>query len=289
MAIPPGLLESIDALKPLPITAQRLMEAMGDQKTSLADIADIIEYDEAVVANVVRVANSSLYMGFSQIVDVRGALARLGTSQTASIVLNRHMARLCVNAPAYELTENELWLHGAVASLAATEIMIQSMRANIPGIVCLAALLHDIGKLIVVRYLKADVRALVRHSMEKHVTFVQAEAEILGCTHPEIGAAMGRKWRFPEQITQAIGQHHDVPIENPTSISDAVQLANLVAKNLGVGLGAERMNFRFDLGTGDRLAIDCRALHRICGRTNQRMAVLKDAYYDVDREQSAAA
>lgn len=278
MTIPAAVLKGIGDLDPLPVTAQKLMEVLAAEDVSMAEIAEIVEYDPAISANVLRVANSSLYTGLSEVDSIGSALARLGTTAVVNMVFTRQLAHLCVDAPFYDLTENELWLHGALSALAADEIRAQSPCRDIPAASSLAALLHDVGKLIIVRYLNADVTAVKELSEREELTFPEAEAEVVGCQHSEVGAAMAREWRFPESITEAIAEHHQVPIKEPTRMIDTVQLANLVAKNLGVGLGAEGMNFKFDLGTSDRLEIDCADFAGICRQTNERMAAVREAY-----------
>jgi putative nucleotidyltransferase with HDIG domain len=288
MAMPDGLLEGIDRLDPLPLTAQRLMETLSKDDVSIGKIADIVEYDQAVCDNVLHVANSSLYTGLSKLNSIEGALARLGTTAIMSMVFTGHLAKLCVDAPLYDLLENELWFHGALVSLAAGEIRARCRTTDIPAVTSLAALMHDIGKLIIVRYVKVDSKAVQELAESKDVPFVTAEEELVGCNHAEVGAAMARKWQFPEPITQAIAKHHEVPIKEPTPMVDTVQLANLVAKNLGVGLGAEGMNFKFDLSTTSRLGLDCADFAAICRQTCERMGAVREAYGIRERPARAA-
>lgn len=278
MAMPTNVFEGIDKLDPLPVTAQKLMETLSEEEVSIGKIASIVEYDQAVCANVLRVANSSLYTGLSELDSIQSALARLGTTAIVNMIFTRHLAKLCIDAPLYDLLENDLWFHGALASLAAGEIRARCPDKDIPAMSSLAALMHDIGKLIIIRYVHVDAEAIQELCETKRISFVTAEEELVGFQHAEVGAAMARKWRFPESITRAIEEHHQVPIKEPTRMGDTVQLANLVAKNLGAGLGAEGMNFQFDLGTPDRLGLDCADFAGICRQTYERMAAVREAY-----------
>lgn len=278
MTIPDGVLGGIDKLDPLPVTAQKLMEALSAEDVSIGKIAHIVEYDQGVCANILRAANSSLYAGLSEVDSIESALARLGITTIVNMVFTGHLAKLCVDAPPYGLLEHDLWLHGALASLAAGEIRARCHHKDIISTVSLAALLHDIGKLILVRYFEVDCEAVQELCETRQIPFVQAEEEIVGCQHAEVGGAMARKWDFPESIALAIEKHHEVPIKEPTPMMDTVQLANLVAKNLGVGLGAEGMNFKFDLATPDRLDLDCADFAKICRQTYERMNAVQEAY-----------
>jgi HD-like signal output (HDOD) protein len=278
MAIPAGLLEGINNLDPLPVTAQQLTQAISDEDVSVNEIARIIEYDQAIASNILRVANSALYGGQFPVDEIRGAVVRLGTNTILSIVLDDHMKKLRIHAPMYDLSENDLWLHGAVASLAVQEIQREATKAEIPRVASIAALVHDLGKLIIVRYMKVDMRQLLDRCEEKKITFVEAEREIMGCDHAEVGGAIARRWKFPEEITRAVELHHQVPVAEPTPILDAVMIANLIAKTLGIGLGAEGMNFEVDPGCSRRLGLSFSAFCRACAATNARVAALREAY-----------
>lgn len=83
MAISDQLLRGIQQLTPLPVTVQRLATALGDEEVSPNKIADIVEYDGAVAANILRVANSATYGGRFRTERIRDAVVRLGRHRYA--------------------------------------------------------------------------------------------------------------------------------------------------------------------------------------------------------------
>ncbi len=268
MAVPENILDGIRQLRPLPVTVQRLSAALGREDVSPGKIADIIEYDGAVAANILRAANSPVYAGVYQITHIRDAVVRLGTTALLNMVLGEHLKSVMIPAPFYDLTENDLWLHGAAASLAVQAMTRVTPSGTIPQVATIAALIHDIGKLIMVRYLKADVAAVFSLCSEKNLTFVEAERELFGCDHAEVGAAVGRKWGFPDVITRAMELHHRVPVPDPEPILDAVMLANLAAKSAGIGLGHAGFNLKIDYsGSMERLSLTIAGFERACAQT----------------------
>lgn len=277
MSIPSKLLLGIERLEPLPLTAQRLItEIRNPEEIHIDRIVDIIQYDQAAVSNLLRVANSAAYSGDTSISDVREAAIRLGTARLLDIILGNYLNRLKMSAPMYDLSENELWLHSTAASLAVRAIERETRNWGIPPLACVAALLHDIGKLIMVRYLDADVNSLSFHSQTHGITFVEAEQELFGCDHAAIGGAIGRKWGFPEEIASAIERHHEYPEGNPDLMLDLVILANVTAKSVGAGLGAEGLNLKVDLaGCRERLGLNLEAFERVCAQTALDLAEIK--------------
>jgi putative nucleotidyltransferase with HDIG domain len=264
--IPNQILNGIQRLDPLPVTARKLSGMLRDDHTSVQEIANAVQYDAAVTANILRVANSPAYAGRYPVERIRDAVVRLGTENLLTIVLGEYLRVFKVSAPLYDLTEDELYLHSAASALM-IKAMIPEIREKLPPSTSICALLHDIGKLIMVRYMKADVSALLALCTEKKITFVEAELELFGCDHAEVGAAMARQWGFPEEIVSTIESHHKVVPGGSGIIMDAVMLANYAAKTIGVGLGAEGFNLPMDFaGSRERLGMSIHGFERVCAQ-----------------------
>jgi putative nucleotidyltransferase with HDIG domain len=264
--IPEDFLKQIDRLEPLPVTAQALLAAVTDGDVSFSRIADLIELDQPIAASVLRLSNTTEYATRAtyEISTVREAVLRIGTAALLDLVLGDYLKRVRVSAPLYRLNEDELWLHGAAAQLAVRAMQQERPNANIPPAAVTAALVHDIGKLVMVRHLRVNVDVVLQRCAEKKLTFIEAERELFGTDHAIVGAAVGRKWHFPDSITDAIERHHDAVLEHPTPVIDAVITANLVAKTIGVGLGGEGLNLRIDMSCPRRLGLDFESFSRVC-------------------------
>jgi putative nucleotidyltransferase with HDIG domain len=275
--LPEELVRGIRQLEPLPITAHRLLGLLNGENASLAAVAELIEFDQPIVAAVLRTASTVRYAGHGT-PTVREAVLRLGTVALLDLVLEGYLKKLRAATPLYDLSEQDLWLHGAAAQLAVRALAAERPQAKIPPIAESAALLHDIGKLIISRYLKADVRELLTHAHTHAMTFVEAEREILGVDHAAVGAAMAETWGLPPVIVEAIRDHHSPPFANPTVVLDAVAMANVVAKTIEAGLGAEGLNFAIDPGSYRRLGIDFATFGRVCLTTDAWLRQVTQAH-----------
>lgn len=261
--VPADLVRGIARMEPLPVTAQRLLDMMQGKEVALASVAELIEFDPAVAAEVLRHASTVRFAGYGT-PTVREAVMRMGTVALLDIVLGGYLKTLRVATPLYDLSEQDLWLHGAAARLAVGALRRARPKAAIPAMADTAALLHDIGKLIVSRYLKRDGREILRYVKANGTTFVAAERAILGTDHAAVGAAIAAHWNFPEDVADAIARHHSAPFVNPTVMLDTVALANVVAKTVEAGLGAEGLNFTVDPLSYRRLGIDFAAFGQVC-------------------------
>ncbi len=279
MSIPGNILDGIERLEPLPMTVQKLILMLDDEEVDLAEVAQIIEFDGAITSNVLRLANSAAFGGVSYIRETRNAVVRLGTATLLDILLIGHLRSMRVAAPHYNLSEDDLWLHGAAASLAAKATVKEARRTRISQVATVASLIHDIGKLIMVRYLKADVPSLYDICQEQNITLVEAERQVLDCDHAEVGGAMARKWCFPESIVQGIELHHQAPSGDGLPILDTVRVANEVAKLVASGMEVDGAHLHPDIADScRRLSIDGEGFRRIRTTTAVWLADLKARY-----------
>lgn len=278
MSIPEKILNGINRLEPLPITVQRLVVALHDENVNFTEVAQAIEYDGAITANILRTANSAAFGGRVRIEHIRDAIVRLGTITLLDIMLIGHLRSMKFSAPAYRLSEDDLWLHGAAASLAVKAIIKETRNRQIPEASAIAALVHDIGKLVMVRYLSAKVPSIHAVCQEKNITFVEAERELFDCDHAEVGSAMAHKWSFPEPITQAIARHHEVNTVEPDPMLDAVVLANLAAKIVRDGTEASPASTPDLSGAEKRIGLTWEGFERVCMQTGAWLQDLKHNY-----------
>jgi len=278
MPVPAELIGRIERLDPMPMTAHRLMRVLQDDDVGPARVASLVEFDPAMASAVLRLANSGAYGGAVRIANLQEAVARLGTTRLVNIVLGDSMQRLKAHVPMYGLGEDELWMHSAAASLAVRALQQERKKAGIPEAAAVAALLHDIGKLVMARFLKADVQALLARSAERGITFVEAERDLLGCDHAEVGGALARHWGLPDEVTDAIEHHHETPAGTPTVLRDAVVVANIVAKTIGAGLSAEGHNLHVDPNAPKRLGLGFSSFSRVCVQTMTSLEDLKASY-----------
>ena len=221
-------------LEPLPASAARLAGLVSDPDSTLASITEVIKLDPSLTARVLRAANSARSAVRNPIATAHDAVIRLGRGTILSITVGnaarKHLQRAI---PAYGLEENALWRHSVSAALAA-ESLGQFCKAAIPPEAFAAALLHDIGKLVLGRFLDAETLSLLEQAqLQGHLNPLQAESEILEVNHAELGGLIAQKWQLPESIIQGITHHHR-PEGGESMICDVVCISNELAVSTGL-------------------------------------------------------
>ena len=157
---------------------------------------------------------------------------RLGGARVLSLTISANTSKLLKrDARAYGLNEGELWLH-SVAAATAAETLSEFARVSLPPETFTAALLHDVGKLVMSRFLDDnDLEKIHRAQTEGGLDPLAAESEILSVHHGELGGIIAQHWQLPERIVNGIIHHH-TPEKGMDVICDAVYLSNIIAKRI---------------------------------------------------------
>lgn len=231
-----ALAEAAACLEPLPASVTRLAAMVAGGDPDLAEIAEIVSFDQALTASLLRSANSSWSASRTPITTVRDAVIRLGYGTVLSLALGVNVRRrMQQSLPEYGLGEGDLWRHSVASSLAC-ETMPRFTRVRIPSEATTAALLHDIGKLVMSRFLDDTILDTLNRAQEQGgLSRRTAEAELLGVHHGELGGLIVQTWGLPDPIVEGISYHHN-PDDNPTPMTYAVHIADVVAKTIGAGV-----------------------------------------------------
>lgn len=200
----------------------RLRETLRKPDFSLGEVSTIIALDPLVSSKVLRQANSAAYGG-SKVVDLRGAVTRLGVNAVRSIVMGIAMQQFILsrNLVAFNKITRNLWEH-SVRSACAARVIARRLTAINPEDAQLAGLVHDLGAFYMI-YRAAQYEELrIRPDTVKYLVFEW---------HESIGQTLLGALGMPEQIVEAVGDHDQprpLPAK-PGSLGDIVHIANRIA------------------------------------------------------------
>ena len=233
----------IDMLKPVPETARRIISRMEYSGSSLSDLEKYISQDQAITANVLKMCNSAQDGFPGRISSVKRAAALLETKTLKKIVMSASLCNLYKDEiGAYSVEKGEMLNHSLCCGMVA-ELICQEKKIKNPDTVFTAGLLHDIGKVILDQYDFEKFNLIMDRVFNDSATFLDAENEILGYNHAQIGGIIAREWNLPEVLIEAISFHHrpQEAKENPEVVS-VVHIADNICSMIGYGCGADATN-----------------------------------------------
>ncbi|MBW2468388.1 MAG: HDOD domain-containing protein, partial [Deltaproteobacteria bacterium] len=209
-----------------------------------------------------------------RISSVRQAIVLLGWKRLLQVVMTICMSPLMNKTiPGYDLPRGALWQHSVAVSVAA-EILVKALKIPDADEVFTAALLHDVGKLILGGFVKEDLQQ-IEDMVTKGITFDVAESMVLGTNHAEIGGQILGKWSFPAELVSAVQWHHDPEsCEESCNLSDIVHVANTMGIMTGYGKIDQDLALEHFGPVADRLGLAPENLEEMARQTAARVKKL---------------
>jgi putative nucleotidyltransferase with HDIG domain len=254
----------------LPGIISKLSNLAANDKVSVHELARVVSADQVLSAKVLRLVNSPFY-GFS---------GRVSTVSNALILLGVNVVKsLAVTSSIFEIMEKHvigLWEHSIGAATAA-QIIARQLKLPDPEEISTAALLHDIGKVVIKINLKQDYDSLLALISQKDLSMLEAERELLGTDHAEIGEWLAKSWFLPEKLIEPIASHHAVEKSMLHSAKTAVvHIADVLVKASGFGFSGDDLVPRIQPAAWKSLGLQESDLEPMIEELEDRLVELKN-------------
>ena len=265
------IVEQINLLAPIPAIASQIMTKSEDPKSSLSDIADLIVNDPALTANLLKICNSA-YFGLPRKVEsVKDAVSWIGMDQIVELVLTNSVSdNFNKGLEGYGLGEGELWRHAVTSAHVAKGLAHRFGVSQNKHFIYTAALLKDIGKLILGRFVafSAEKINILVHS--QGYSFNDAEKNVIGMNHEELGAMVGEKWSFSEKQIYIIRHHHLTDESARQDLETTlIYLADIICMMMGICTGTDGLSYRFYSDVLERINVSEKDLQGIIAETSE--------------------
>ena len=226
------LVKSASKLEPLPLSVTRLMKLLNNENVAIDEIEKIFSLDGVLTAQLLRQANSAFSGSRNQIGTISAAVIRLGFNNVMALAVSVSTEKqLSMSIPEYGMEEWDLWRHSQATRLA-TEAMKKVFKIAVPPEAPIAALLHDIGKVVLSRFLGPTELSILRQANQHNNIDQESEKEVLDIHHGELGGLIAQHWQLPDIIVRGIIYHHDPYncTSEDNTICHVVCFANWAAK-----------------------------------------------------------
>ncbi len=276
-----NLIRDTKSLPTLPGIIARLGSLADNDKVSSQEVARVVSADQVLSAKVLRLVNSAFYGFPGRVSTVSNALILLGVNVVKS---------LAITSSIFEIMEKNavgLWEHSMGVAVAANTI---SKTLKLPDAeeTATAALLHDIGKVIIKIKLQQDFSLLSALVDDKGYTMQEAEQSLLETDHAEIGGWLVRSWLLPEKLIEPIAFHHNVEKSSAHQTKTAVvHLADVLIKASGFGFSGDRLVPRIQPVAWNRLGMTDALLETIITEVEDKLVEVKNFSLEIQSTDEA--
>jgi putative nucleotidyltransferase with HDIG domain len=234
-------LENLRQIPALQSLAQGFMRALNKPEVSVDEVVETIEKDSALCVRVLRMANSVLISPERRIEDLETAVQMLGVMRVRKAAQALFTLR-DANRVAEGFDWKHLWVH-ALATADIAEELEQQLRSADNSQIYLAALLHDVGKIVLSTLAPDEYREILVTAWNDNGRLEELERQRLGVDHREAGVKFAEHNQLPAIVVEAIA-HHDRPEEAKEHRFEValIVLANYLSKAHGLGFSGSRLD-----------------------------------------------
>jgi len=212
-------------------TAMSIQQELVKAEPDVQRVEKLINYDQTLASEVLRLANSPCYRGLAEIQTVRAAVVRLGLQEVCRItLLAAAKGQFNIVDRSLRMLLKQLWQHAAGCALAAHWITRHCQYDELVGQAFFAGLLHDIGKLailIVIEQLKLN---------ESKQMTAALLLEVLNTLHTRLGYSLMQSWNMPADYCKIVRDHHLHEIDQKDTLLLIVRLGDMTCHKLAIGV-----------------------------------------------------
>ncbi len=239
------ILRSIEQIPAFPTTIFKVSGMLNDEDYSVDALTEVIKFDQAIAANVIKMSNSAYLSPSRSIGTIREAVLYLGQRNLLKCVQTAGVSRFFQTTGQRQMaTAHELWEHSVAVALM-SQILARKILKREDERLYLAALLHDVGKIVMGEYIYESFEMIMDLVTRRGYSFLEAEEEIIGINHAELGGMIAAHWHYPQEMEMALTYHHrpDLAGDDTTTVW-LIHLADQICLLAGITGGMDGLAHR---------------------------------------------
>ncbi|MCP4645924.1 MAG: HDOD domain-containing protein [bacterium] len=225
------VVERAGELPAVPEIVAEVLRVTQDPSSDLNTVGDVVERDPALTAKILRISNSAYYGLKQHVGTLKLALVVLGITEVRNIVLGVSVFDAVQDQSINPTMARDVYGHCLVTGALAKKLFTR-LSLNSHGEAFVSGVLHDIGKLLLVRKIKDGYIKLLKVTEGEPEALCRIEKEAFGFTHADAAAAVAELWDFPKPLTDALWLHHPIPESSLVDAKDPILAAGVRVANL---------------------------------------------------------
>ena len=231
---PETLRQRVRELPAMPEAVRRVQATLQDEDARTEDCAVHIARDQALAAKTLRLANSAFYGVPGRVSSIQDAVQVLGLRTLSTLLQAAALTSGFGGSVSKAFQAGAFW-RNSIGTAICARALASELRLD-PNVAFTAGLLHDIGRLALATHFPEQFNAALALQQRDKLAPLQAERQVMGTDHAQVGALVAAHWNYPADIAQAIAQHHvPEPRRAPgVTLIDAVHVADAIAHAVAV-------------------------------------------------------
>ena len=226
------LAEMVDKMPAFSTSVTKVLQLTSDINCSPKALVEVIDHDPIMTVKILKLVNSA-YFGLSkEIVSIKQGVVILGINTLKNLAITIAAMGMLPQKSDSKFNSENFLLHSlgtaTISKLLAQKIGVSSKDATDYFV---AGLLHDFGKVVLAQFMAEEMEKSFELAAAQNIPLVEAEMQIIGSDHTELGGLLGEKWQLPKDLVTSLKEHHHPTTEGEsTKMRDCVTAANLIIK-----------------------------------------------------------
>jgi putative nucleotidyltransferase with HDIG domain len=231
------MVQSVTDLPTGPRILPKLFALLEDEYASTEEVGDMIAFEPALTARLLKFCNSAYFGGSEPVNNVPEAIGRVGFRALRPLMTAVCGSTAFVLPAACGLNADQLWKHSLLTAFG-SKFLAESVSENSDTLFT-CGLLHDIGRIVLAKSKGAKYGDLLARANAEKAQASGWETSNFGFNHAEVGAYLLRSWHFPDPITDGVRFHHFPQEANCPKAAACVYLGNTLAHTLDNSVSVE--------------------------------------------------
>ncbi len=251
------LMSAVDQMPAFPKSVHQVLKLAGDINCSQKELVEVIKKDPVFTLKILRLVNSAYFGLAREVTSINHASVYLGLNTLKNVALGLAAVGAIPKSNVAGLDMGAFWLHSlAVATGTRMLGSMLGVSRDEAADYFAAGLLHDIGKVVFALYMPNEFAQVGEKIAEQGTSLKQAELDVIGATHADIGSMLAEKWNLPGDLHDAIARHHTPDKGKPSQLVDCVFVADQISKKLAFGSAGDYMVEELPKSIEERFSLD---------------------------------
>ncbi len=262
---------------------QEVEAVLADPQSSLMHVGAVIENDPDLTARLLRLGNSSFYGFPTRLETVSEAISLIGIQQVQDLIVASNVVDTFSGVNPEFVNMESFWRHSLACGIGA-RILAMQKRMPKPEKFFVAGLLHDAGRLVLYSQAPHIAQQIFERTRQKRMLLREAEVEVLGFDHAQIGEALLRTWLYPANLVHAVANHHR-PLNSDAFRMEAaiVHLADSLVNAMQIGTSGEHFVSPVQPRVWQLLNLELDALESVVNAIDDQIEAVQAVFLNPDR------
>ncbi len=261
------LIKKVKSTAAVPAISMQALRLLNDPNASVDQVTKCFQYDPGMTANIIKLANSSMFPARIPATNLRDAILRIGFKQSLEMLVGMAFSsQLSKPVSGYDLDAGGL-LTSAVSGAVYAQVIAKNLKLPHSQLMFTGCMLRDIGKILLGSMMEVDVDRIIEEVSSHEIAFEEAERKILGIDHSEVGAILMESWNMPDEFVAIVRFHHrPAEYEGPEEIARVVKIAHIadiLSAMTGDNYGIDGLSYRLDKNVADEFGLDEELVEKI--------------------------